>query len=384
MSALLELGERLAATPDHERQAVLHHFLRTHTFPIVEGNRATFVFYDGHDIDSVHLVHWVFGLEGRQQLKRIPGTNAFQLALELPNDARVEYKYEVQRFGNKTWERDPLNDRQAFDPFGSNSVCPMGGYSEPPWAHPEPGVRGGTLESLTLHSPTFGEERTVKVYLPVEYRPYKKYPLLICHDGSDYLRFATIKTVLDNLIHRHEVQPLIVAFTDGGARNEEYGANDLQVSWLVDELLPAVREVYGVSDDWRETGLMGASFGGVSSLYTAWQRPGVFGRLLLQSGSFAFTDIGHHGRSALWDPVVEFVNAFRSDPGKLTLRAYLSCGTFESLIVYNRAMAPLLRKQGIDVRFREARDGHNWINWRDRLREGLTFLYPGHLMFWYD
>ena len=29
----------------------------------------------------------------------------------------------------------------------------------------------------------------------------------------------------------------------------------------------------------------------------------------------------------------------------------------------------------------EARDGHNWENWRDRLREGLAWLFPGPLGF---
>ncbi len=60
---------------------------------------------------------------------------------------------------------------------------------------------------------------------------------------------------------------------------------------------------------------MGASFGGVASLPTAWRHPGAFGRLLLQSGSFAFTDIGHHRRGPTFDPVVRFVNEFRRRPG---------------------------------------------------------------------
>jgi enterochelin esterase family protein len=31
----------------------------------------------------------------------------------------------------------------------------------------------------------------------------------------------------------------------------------------------------------------------------------------------------------------------------------------------------------MEVRYVEARDGHNWENWRDRLREGLSWLFPG-------
>jgi enterochelin esterase-like enzyme len=191
-------------------------------------------------------------------------------------------------------------------------------------------------------------------------------------------------TVLDNLIARHEVAPILVAFTTGHNRNREYGADPRQPAYLVDELLPALRARFPVTEDKDELGLMGASFGGVTSLFSAWTRPGVFGKLLLQSGSFVFTDIGHHGRSELFDPVVDFVNAFRHNPARIDARVFLSCGTFESLIWFNRSLKPLLQDAGLDVRFVEAQDGHNWIAWRDRLRDGLTWLYPGRLWMYYE
>jgi enterochelin esterase family protein len=131
-------------------------------------------------------------------------------------------------------------------------------------------------------------------------------------------------------------------------------------------------------------GLMGASFGGVASLSTAWRRPGVFGNLLLQSGSFVFTDIGDHDRGPVFDPVVRFMSEFRANPGRPADQAYVSCGTYEGLIYYNRSIVPLLQSTGMHVRFTEARDGHNWENWRDRLREGLTTLFPGQLMMVYE
>jgi enterochelin esterase family protein len=131
-------------------------------------------------------------------------------------------------------------------------------------------------------------------------------------------------------------------------------------------------------------GLMGASFGAVASLHAAWRYPALFGRLLLQSGSFAFSDIGHHRRGAVFDPVVRFVNEFRAAPGQPAERMYLSCGIYESLIYENRSIVPLLNGQGIEVRYEEVRDGHNWQNWRDRLRTGLSWLFPGPLWMVYE
>ena len=36
------------------------------------------------------------------------------------------------------------------------------------------------------------------------------------------------------------------------------------------------------------------------------------------------------------------------------------------------------------VRYVEKRDGHNWENWRDRLQDGLSWLFPGRQKFVYE
>ena len=122
----------------------------------------------------------------------------------------------------------------------------------------------------------------------------------------------------------------------------------------------------------------------MASLHAAWSSPGTFGKLLLQSGSFAFTDIGDHDYGPVFDPVVEFVNGFRKDPGRPADQIFLSAGIYESLIYFNRSLLPVLQGTGADVRLVEAQDGHSWVNWRDRLREGLTWLFPGPLWMVYE
>ena len=381
---ILDLSRRIEAAPERAAEE-LDQFVQNNTFPLTDRETAVFFWWQRETVDAVLLLHWVFGLESRQPFLRLGETDAWYLPVELPHRSRVEYKLEVVRGGSSAWVRDPLNPKKAFDPYGANSVCAMPGYAEPRWVMPEPGARPGSLTSFRHESAVYGGQREVEVYLPEEYQRHKRYPLLICHDGRDYLRFASMQTVLDNLIGRHEVAPLVVAFTSGVDRNREYAADPRQATYLVDELLPALRERYGVSDDPRDIGLMGASFGAVTSLFTAWQRPGTFGKLLLQSGSFVFTDIGGHGRSPLFDPIVKFVNGFREDPKRIAAqRVYLSCGQFESLIWFNRSLGPLLRDAGIECRFVESADGHNWIAWRDRLREGLSWLFPGMLWMIYE
>ncbi|MCA9491151.1 MAG: esterase family protein [Myxococcales bacterium] len=384
MKPVVELARRIEADPSRTEEEI-DAFVSGNTFPLADADSAVFFFRSKEPVEAVYLVHWVFGLESRQPFLRLGETSAWYLPVELPGSARVEYKLEVVRAGRSSWVRDPLNPRQAFDPFGANSVCAMPGYHDPRWVRPETGIRPGRIVSFTEHSKVYGGSRETQVYLPSEYKPHKRYPLVICHDGRDYLRFAAMQTVLDNLIGRHEIAPMLVAFTNGHDRNREYGADPRQPDYVVNELLPWVTGRFGVSEDVADRAIMGASFGGVTSLFTAWTHPGVFGKLMLQSGSFVFTDIGHHGRSQLFDPVVTFVNRFRADPGRIGVRRiFLSCGQFESLIWFNRSLGPLLREAGIETRFVESADGHNWINWRDRLRDGLSWLYPGRLWMYYE
>ncbi|MEM9594891.1 MAG: alpha/beta hydrolase-fold protein [Acidobacteriota bacterium] len=357
-------------------------FLGSHEFPLVEDTSVTFV-YRG-EADSVLLQHFIYGLETSQPFQRVEGTDLWFLAIELPRRSVLQYKLNVAHGDDHHWILDPLNPNRALDPFGANSVCRTADTGRPEWTRHDPEARPGELTRLRIWSEAFGEHRDTAIYLPARYRESRRYPLLVVHDGHDYLRFSDLKTVLDNLIHRLEVAPMIVALTTAGDRLVEYPDNPAHARFLAQELVPAIENEFPVRSEPAARGLMGASFGGVASLSCAWRNPGFFGRLLLQSGSFAFTDIGHHQRGPAFDPVVKFVNAFRRAPGRPSERVFMSCGTYESLIYENRSMVPLLQATGMDVRYVEARDGHNWINWRDRLRIALPWLFPGPLWMVYE
>ena len=305
------------------------------------------------------------------------------LRFALPAGSRFEYKFEVQRGGSNEWITDPLNPNRAADPFGATSVCQGFGYLPPEWSLPDSGARTGSFDEFMLDSKHLGR-RPVRLYLPARFRRSRRYPLLLLHDGTDYLRYAQLKTVLDNLIDRLEIPPLLVALTDSPDRLHEYTGLDAHADFLVHDLLPAVAERAPLDPDPMVRGVMGASLGGVASLHAAWRHPGSFGRLLLQSGSFAFTDIGENKRGPVFEPVVRFMNTFRANPGRPAERIYVSCGIYESLIYENRSLVPVLTQQRIQVRYEEARDGHNWQNWRDRLRAGLTYLFPGPLWMVYE
>jgi enterochelin esterase-like enzyme len=359
-------------------------FFEAHdAFPIVEGPSVTFLFRG--PVDGVNVRHWIYGLESSQPMTRVEGTDLFYTVVELPPRSRVEYKLEIWRGGHGRWIEDPLNPNRAQDPFGANSVAHGEGYAVPSWTLEDPEARKGRLELFSLYSDHLGGERSGALYFPARYRTTRRYPLVVVHDGTDFLKFAGMKVVLDNLIHQLTIPDMVVCLVDSPDRLKEYAADGAHGRFLTDELVPHLEAELPLEGRPQSRCLVGASFGAVASLATAYRHPGVWGRLMLMSGSFAFTDIqGANRRGPLFDPVVSFVNELRRDIHPFSERLFVSCGVYESLIYENRSLVPILDRSGMEVRFVEARDGHNWENWRDRLREGLSWLFPGPVLMVYE
>ena len=217
-------GRQLAVDQLLEQQDLspeaIERFLETHTFPILEGTSITFAYHGS--ADGVLLQHFIYGLETSQPFERVAGTNLWYLVLDLPKESNLQYKINVLNGKDHHWILDPLNPQRALDPFGANSVVRSHGTQRPSWTFPDPEVRPGKIVEELITSEAFGEQRSVSVYLPARFRPSRRYPLLIVHDGRDYMRFSSLKTVFDNVIHRLETAPMIVALTNAKERLDEY------------------------------------------------------------------------------------------------------------------------------------------------------------------
>jgi enterochelin esterase-like enzyme len=376
----LAVGGKLAINRLRDRTpldaAAVDCFLARNEVPIIEGARCTFL-YRG-EADQVFLVHRVFGLPDYLPLRRLRDTDLWYLILELPEGSRIEYQLEVARGGHHERINDPLNPRLALSPLGSASVCYAHGHQIPDWTQPDSEARPGSLVDMVVPSRALRRDSRVTLYLPARFRRTVRYPLLIIHDGGDYLQYASANTVLDNLIHRLEVAELVGAFVYPGDRLTEYANSAAHAQFLTAELLPRLEAELPLAGLPSGRCLMGSSFGAVAALSAAYRAPEVYGSLLLQSGSFVFTDNGHDPRGGpAFEPVVRFVNQYRARPRRVADRLFVSCGVFEPLIVPNRSMVPVFEATGMTVRYIEAFDGHSWENWRDRLREGLSWIFPG-------
>jgi enterochelin esterase-like enzyme len=366
--------DRLAPGPVDE--AAVDRFLAEHKVPIVEGRACTFLFRG--EADEVRLAQRVTGHDGRIRMLRVAGTNLWYAILHVKPGSRLNYQFEAVRGGHVECHNDPLNPDLSRSPVGDSSVLLADGYETPEWTVPVDGVPAGQLRELVLPSPALQRDCEVTLYLPHGMRHTRAYPLLIVHDGRDFLGYSAAKAVLDNLIHRGELAETVVAFLQPRDRLTEYTDCPEHATFLHEELLPLLESTLPVSRDRTDRCVLGSSFGAVATLSAAYRFPEAYGSLILLSGSFVHSGgTGHHGGGPAFDPVVEFVDRFRARPRRVADRVYQNCGIYEPLIRRNRAMRPVLEATGMQVRYGEALDGHTWENWRDRLRDALTWVFPG-------
>jgi enterochelin esterase family protein len=355
--------------------AAVDKFLAGHEVPLVEGRFCTFL-YRG-EADEVRLAQRIVGLPDRLPMRRLPGTDLWYVILEVPEGSRIEYQLEVCREGRVESHNDPLNPKLSYSPVGSSSVCFGPGYVTPDWTVPDPAAPAGQLTDLVLQSRALGRDCAVTLNMPAGFRPTGIYPLLVVHDGGDFLTYAAAQTVLDNLIHRRQVAETVVAFLHPKDRLTEYADSAEHAEFVTHELLPLLETELPLAAEPSARCLLGSSFGAIAALSTARRFPGTYGSLVLLSGSFVFTvDGAPHGGGPAFDPVVEFVNDYRKRPTKVADRLFVSCGAFEPLIVRQRPMLETFRSVGMRVRYVEPYDGHNWVNWRDRLCAALSWVNP--------
>ena len=223
----------------------------------------------------------------------------------------------------------------------------------------------------------------------------RHYPVLYLNDGQNLFDLATafagvewqVDETADRLIRQEVISPLIVVGIDNtqGDRIKEYlpyrsfhppvlrPQGKRYPDFLMGEVMPFVYERYRIARGAENTGLGGASLGALISLYTVIARPGVFGKLLLESPSLFVSN----------RKILKYSRHVRHWPAK----AFLAIGTRESgredkdrqVVEDVRALERNLRRAGLDDRRLQVRidEGatHNEGEWAKRFPDALSFLF---------
>jgi enterochelin esterase family protein len=186
--------------------------------------------------------------------------------------------------------------------------------------------------------------------------------VLYIQDGGDYVRRAKALEVWSNLIAAKKVKPFIMVFIDPKDRTKEYWANDKWADFVANEVVPEIDRRYHTIANRDGRATLGASLGGVTSIWMGLKHPETFSRLGGQSSSF-------------WIDKERVIKELEKlDPAKTKFRFYLDAGTLEG-VEDTRKAARILRDKGYDVTYIEGESGHNWTAWRDRLADAFVALW---------
>jgi enterochelin esterase-like enzyme len=262
----------------------------------------------------------------------------------------------------------------------------------------------GATGDLRLHefrSRIFRNTRFLRVWLPPGYddgeNEGRRYPVLYLNDGQNLFEPATafggvewqVDETADRLIRDGAVPPMIIVGIDnmGGERIREYmpyrSMNPMMLrvqgryypDFLMKEVMPFVEGNYRAATGPENTGLGGSSLGALIALYTAIARPGVIGRLLLESPS-----LWASGRQLLRES-----RTVRVWPERI----FLAVGTEEAgsaersrtVVDDVRELAAIVRRAVLsENRLRVMiKDGgrHNEAAWAERFPDALQFLFGG-------
>ena len=198
--------------------------------------------------------------------------------------------------------------------------------------------------------------------------------------------------MLDTLIHRRELNPVVGAFVMPGRpldvpagepgdlpdpkameqRSYEYDSmHDTFARFVTSDILPLVEQHVGtaLSADPDDNLICGISSGGICSFTTAWHRPDVFGRVLSHCGSFTHIRGGDNYhyliRSTVRKPIRVFLTTGERDANIIT----------GSWSLANQTIADALEFAGYDYRFEFGTGGHNLRHGGSLFAESLKWLF---------
>ena len=257
----------------------------------------------------------------------------------------------------------------------------------------------GDLRLHEFSSRIFRNTRFLRVWLPPGYddplNADQRYPVLYLNDGQNLFEAAISFTGVewqvdetgDRLIRDGVIPHMIIVGMDNGGKDRfrEYMPHRslqpmmLRVqgsrypAFLFKEVMPFIGRRYRVANGAENTGLGGSSLGALIALYTAAVRPGVIGRLLLESPS-------------LWASNRQLIRQSRGVKN-WPQRVFLATGTVEagrtdkdqSIVDDVRELAAILRRAGLhDDRLKLVIDEgatHHESAWARRFPDALTFLF---------
>lgn len=317
--------------------AALDAFLATWDGPVCDVDACLFVTVQP-GVSTVELLGDFNGWVDGPLLAPVPfAPDVFWTTVTMTVTAVVEYKLKL----DGAWDVDSSNRWFRFGPYGPNSAIYAPGTSRLGW------LRG-------VASTELGNTRDLYVWVPAAYfdDPTLRLPVLYLQDGFNVFAnplapYGTwnVEATADALIAQGLAEPVLLVGVDTAARLDEYTYDPIPLgdassdpklpayaTFLVGTVKPLVDATFRTRPEREATGMGGSSLGGISSLWTVWHHPDVFGRVASFSGSYW---IGEEKGAEAATPLRELLVS-TPGPTPATLRVYIDSGdtTFDGEVLY--------------------------------------------------
>jgi enterochelin esterase-like enzyme len=348
--------------PENARQAKVDSFMNAgHNFPLTESDTLCNFIFKGV-AQNVKIAGDFTGWNPNKTMIKIIGTDFFYYSCQFESDARLDYKYVLN---GSNWILDPENPYTCVGGYGPNSELRMPDYIIPPEIAYYASIPHGTIRDTSFYSTNLGNTRTVKIYLPPYYDVLKQYPVILFHDGPEYISLGNASNIFDYLIFHQEIDPVIGIFVPPVDRTGEYAGTkkDAFTAFIVDELIPVIDQKYATSKDPHKRATVGASNGGNIALYIGMKHPETFGRIAAQSSN-----------------VESIISSTYQNEAKIDLELYLDIGTYDIsvLIPLVSNFVQILQNKNYVYQSKIWHEGHSWGSWKGHLSFALRqFFAPG-------
>ncbi len=228
-------------------------------------------------------------------------------------------------------------------------------------------LNGELSDNQFIESNILKYELQYRVYTPPNYHESNAYPVMYVTDGQWYLSEGKMDTIVDELILKEKIDPIIVVFIDNRdtknlhkiRRNDQFFCNQQYLEFVKTELIPAISDNYSVKESRDNRGIMGMSFGGLNAGFFGMEGYDTFGMVVMQSPAF-------HPCPGIYG---------RYKQKTLPLKIFLSTGTVNDTEKGSREMRNVLEKMKYDYKYMEVEKGHDWDNWRPLIDDALLYFF---------
>jgi len=292
----------------------------------------------------------------------LEGTSWYYLKRTLDPSARIEYAIARESTEDAALDLDPENPRIVEGFSRSYSELRMPAYPEAPELLEDPSLPRGRIVETEIESRIRGNRRKILVYLPPGYEESgDRYPTAYFGDASAYVSNVPVPRILDYVIARGTVAPLIAVFVEPAPRSEEYRMNEQYRRFLAEELVPWTDGRYRTIASAEARAVLGGSRGGLAAADAAYFHSDTFGACGAIAPATSPTNL------------VDVVARGEVKP----VRFFVLVGLYDlDWRPDGIALHEALRSNGYDVGFLEIPEGHSWNAWKSHIDDVLQYLFP--------